>query len=119
MRTPSEPTIAIGCVSNVYIRMMYFKHKGDIEYGHAHEFDHVSFLSKGSIKMIVNGIEKEFTAPHMILVKKNLEHEIIALEDDSIVSCIHGLRDIEAGDIIDPDQIPYDQYPRLLPHRPV
>jgi quercetin dioxygenase-like cupin family protein len=99
--------------------MMHFHHKGDIEQGHAHEFDHVSFLSRGSIRMTVNGVEKEFVAPHMILVKKDLEHEIIALEDETILCCIHGLRDIDTGDILDANQIPYDDNPRFLPHKSI
>jgi len=42
--TCSEPSVAVGCVSNIYIRMMHFHKKGDVEQGHSHEFDHVSFL---------------------------------------------------------------------------
>jgi quercetin dioxygenase-like cupin family protein len=114
-----EPTIQIGCVSNVYIRMMHFHNAGDIEHGHSHEFDHVSFLSKGSIKMTVEGVDATFKAPHMIFVKKDLDHRIESLENDSILCCIHALRDMDHGTIIDPDQIPYDSSPTMLPHRPV
>jgi len=117
--TCSEPSVAVGCVSNIYIRMMHFHKKGDVEQGHSHEFDHVSFLSRGSIKMTVNGVTKEFVAPHMILVKKDLEHEIIALEDETILCCIHGLRDLDTGDILDPNQIPYDENPRYQVHKPI
>ena len=112
----SQPTIQIGCVSNVYIRMMHFHKAGDVELGHSHQFDHVSFLSKGSMKIVVEGIEKTFTAPHMILVAKNKEHEMTALEDDTMMSCIHALRDLSDGDVLDPDQIPYTENPRLQPH---
>lgn len=111
----SKPTIQIGCVSNVYIRMMHFHKAGDIEEGHAHQFDHVTFLSKGSMKIVVEGIEKTFRAPHMILIAKNKHHEMTALEDDTIMSCIHALRGFD-GDVLDPDQIPYDNNPRLTPH---
>ena len=114
-----EPTVQIGCVSNVYIRMMHFHNAGDVEHGHTHGFDHVSFLTKGSVKMLVEGVEKTFTAPHMILVKKEFEHEITALEPDTILCCIHALRDNDTGDILDPDQIPYDDNPRKLPHQPI
>jgi quercetin dioxygenase-like cupin family protein len=112
-----EPEIQIGCVSNIYIRMMNFKNAGDVEHGHTHEFDHTSFLTRGSVRLTVDGIVKEFTAPHMILIAKNKEHEVVALEDDTIVCCIHGLRDNDSGDILDPDQIPYDENPKLLNHR--
>jgi hypothetical protein len=41
----------------------------------------------------------------MIYIKKNLEHELEALEDDSVTYCIHAQRD-ETGDILSMDQIP-------------
>lgn len=115
----NKPTIQIGCVSNIYIRMMHFHHKGDIEHTHSHQFDHVSFLSKGKVSIEVDGIKKDFEYPHMIMIAKNKEHEITALEDDTILCCIHALREIESEDIINPDQIPYGVDPRALPHKPI
>lgn len=111
----NKPSIRIGCASNIYIRMMHFHNAGDIEEGHAHQFDHISFLTNGSIRVIVEGIEKSFKAPHMILIVKNKHHQMIALEDNTIMNCIHALRDLD-GEILDPDQIPHDSNPRLKDH---
>jgi quercetin dioxygenase-like cupin family protein len=112
----SQPTIQIGCASNIYIRMMHFHSAGDVEEGHAHQFDHISFLSKGRMQVEVEGIVKEFAAPHMILIAKNKHHRMTSLEDDTIMSCIHALRENADGLVLDPDQIPYDANPRLNNH---
>ena len=99
------PLITIGKVANVFIRMMSFEKAGDIEEGHTHEFDHVTLLSKGSLKITSDGKETIFTAPHLIFIAKDKEHRLEALEDGTTACCIHGVRD-DSGDIIDPSMIP-------------
>ena len=99
-----DPEIQMTCVSNLFMRSMHFKHAGDIEQGHAHIFDHVSLLTAGSAKVTVEGVSKVFTAPHAIFIRKDWMHEIEALEDHTIMICIHALRDGErVEDIVDPE----------------
>lgn len=99
-----DPEVQLTCVSNLFFRSMHFKHAGDIEKGHAHVFDHVSLLTRGSARVTVNGLCRVFSAPHAIYIKKDWIHEIEALEDGTIMICVHALRDGErAEDIIDPD----------------
>ena len=99
--------IKIGCVANLYSRMMHFKKAGDIEHGHTHEFDHLTLLAAGALKVTANGQESIFKAPNMIYIHKDVKHELVALEDNTIDYCIHALRDgNEVDDILDPDMIP-------------
>lgn len=103
----SSPDISIGCVANLYSRMMHFKRAGDFEVGHTHQFDHLTLLAKGQLRVTVDGIETVFTAPHMIYIHKDKVHEMVALVDDTVAYCIHALRDGGAvDDIIDPSMIP-------------
>lgn len=102
-----EPNISIGCVSNVYSRQMHFLKAGDIEYGHTHPFDHISLLAYGSTLCLLDGKSTEFKAPAMIFVAKDKLHEFVALEDNTLIYCIHALRMGEnIEDIIDPSMIP-------------
>jgi quercetin dioxygenase-like cupin family protein len=104
----SQPEIALSCVASVYVRQMTFKKSGDVEIGHKHIFDHQTLVAKGSVTVEVDGNKKTFTAPHIVFIKKNAVHELTALEDETIVYCIHALRDGEdVCDIIDPDSIPF------------
>lgn len=102
-----HPEIAIGCVANLYSRQMYFKNKGDVEVGHTHQFDHLTLLANGSLKIVVDGVESVFKAPHMIYIHKDKVHELTALEDNTLAFCIHALRDGNGvEDILDPTMIP-------------
>jgi quercetin dioxygenase-like cupin family protein len=86
--------------------MMHFKRAGDIEAGHTHQFDHLTLLAKGKLKVTVGGAITEFVAPHMIYIHKDKVHELEALEDETVAYCIHALRDKSNNDILDPSMIP-------------
>ena len=104
----SQPEIALSCVSSVYIRQMTFKKSGDVEIGHKHIFDHQTLVANGSVVVEVDGNKQTFKAPHIVFIKKDAIHELTALEDETVVYCIHALRDGEdVCDIIDPDSIPF------------
>lgn len=107
----SQPTVHIGCVANLFSRMMNFEKAGDIEIGHTHQFDHLTLLAKGKLKVTVDGAITEFTAPHMIYIHADKIHELEALVDDTVAYCIHALRDEKTGDILDPSMIPAGVFP--------
>lgn len=110
----TSPLVHIGCVANLYSRMMYFRKAGDIEIGHAHQFDHLTLLAKGKLKITVEGQVTEFTAPHMIYIHKDKIHELVAMVDDTVAYCIHALRDKENNEILDPSMIPAGVNPLSL-----
>ena len=110
-----QPYSQIGCVANLYSRQMHFKKAGDIEHGHVHQFDHLTLLAAGSLRVTVNGNITEFHAPHMIYIKAEHEHELVALQDDTVAYCIHALRDGNGvDDILDPASIPAGVNPLTL-----
>ena len=97
------------CVSNVYSRLMHFERKGDIEYGHKHDFDHGTLVSSGSILVEIadavtkqTATKKEVHAPNFIFIEKNKYHKLTALEDNTVCACIHALKTND-GDLLEPD----------------
>jgi quercetin dioxygenase-like cupin family protein len=87
--------------------MMTFEKAGDQDEGHIHNFDHITLLSKGSVKVDVEGQVTEFKAPHMIYITAGKSHFLTALEDDTVASCLHALRTGEREeDILDPSMVP-------------
>lgn len=103
----NTPLVNIGLVSNVFVRQMNFQNAGDIEHGHTHTFDHLTLLAKGSLSVNVNGNVSTYTAPMMIFIKADIEHELTALENDTVAYCIHALRELDnSDDILDPSMIP-------------
>lgn len=102
-----QPKISIGCVANIFSRQMTFMEAGDTEYGHTHEFDHLTLLASGSLQVTVDGNVTMFKAPHMIYIHKDKNHQLVALEPNTVVYCIHALRDGNGvDDIINPAMVP-------------
>jgi quercetin dioxygenase-like cupin family protein len=111
----NQPNVNIGCVSNLFVRMMHFEFVGDMEQGHAHSFDHLTLLAKGSLRVTINGQSTEFVAPKMIFIKAEIQHELVATSDNTVAYCIHALRNNNTGDILSSDMVPKsDQLAALL-----
>jgi len=110
----SFETAGLGYFGNVWVKMNYIPKAGGTFGGHKHNFDHVSLLVRGKVRVEIEGFEpKEFTAPTFIVIKKEYEHNFIALEDDSLWYCVFALRDVngEVGDIYGDANSPYDAAP--------
>lgn len=102
-----RPNVNIGLVANMFVRQMHFKEVGATEPGHTHAFDHLTLLAAGRLKVEANGQTTEYTAPAMIYINKDTEHQLTALEENTVAYCIHGLRDSEkSDDIISPEMVP-------------
>jgi hypothetical protein len=101
----NHPYNKLAAVGNVYVRLMEFRKAGDVEQGHVHNFDHSTLLAHGSVMIRAKGKETVFKAPMLIWINKDVEHELTALEDNTICACIHALRHMD-GEIIDPESIP-------------
>lgn len=75
---------------------------GEVVCGHAHNFDHVTFINRGAFR-ITRGQETVTVSaldenPY-ILIKAGQRHELVALEDDSMYYCVYSHRTPE-GDVI-------------------
>lgn len=103
----SYPETKLTCVSNLWLRQMHFVSAGDKNEGHVHNYDHVTLLAKGSVRVDVEGQTTTFFAPHMIYIAKGKRHFLTALENDTVAYCVHALRTGEREeDILDPAMIP-------------
>ena len=92
-------SIELGYFGNIWVRQNMLT-KGQSHPGHVHYFDHVTLLAKGSVRVEVEGKEpKEFKAPTFIVIKKELIHKMIGLEDDTVYYCVFALRDVN-GEVV-------------------
>jgi hypothetical protein len=114
---------AISIVGNTWVKQMIFERAGDVHPGHMHTHDHQTLLAKGSVEVWANGVTTTFVAPTIIYIKAGIQHGMIAKQDETVIYCIHPLRDGEqVGDIIDPASVPNGVMPlvakaprRLIP----
>ena len=96
---PAQCTANIVTYGNIWTREIEFKKAGEVKNGHKHEFDHLHFVSHGSVQITVFDefkrdkviFQKDYTAPAWIKVPKEHFHDIIALEDNSRGYCIQSL----------------------------
>lgn len=112
--TPEEYTRIASC-RNVWVRMILLPKKGNRNDPHYHDFDHITLLSKGSVKATVDDRETIYYAPQLILTEANKLHHFEALEDDTLLTCIHAYRDKDTGDIISDDMIVGNA--KAIPHQ--
>lgn len=102
----NRPQTRLTAAANLWLRQMYFEKAGDSNEGHVHNYDHITLLAHGSVRVHVEGKSTDFKAPHMIFIAKGKSHFVEALEDGTVAYCVHALRDKETEEILDPDQIP-------------
>ena len=106
-------------VDNVFVKMMHFYYKGDVTEagGHSHTFDHITLLARGSVLMEVleeGGSAVEHKAPKLIVTPKNISHKFTALEADTVLCCIHAIRDGDGVDDIAPQNVTEEQALELV-----
>lgn len=111
--------ITIGLVKNVYVRMISLPTVGYEVQGHSHPYDHMTLLSSGSVKVTCEGIEKNIAAPCIFLTGAFKVHSFVATSDNTVLSCIHVLRD-EQGEILpeDAEDLLVAQGIQLLTNKP-
>lgn len=93
---------------NIFIREMRFEKKGHVVSGHTHNFDHTTYVAKGSLRIealddddkVVRSVDKKATEGHnWVLIKANVRHQITALEDESMGHCIYSHRNPQ-GEVV-------------------
>lgn len=104
----SYPNTKVTAIKNLWVRQMAFAKVGDRNEGHIHNYDHLTLLAAGSVKVYIGDKITEYKAPYMIMIAKGQRHYLEALEENTIAYCVHALRnkDSEDAEILDPDQIP-------------
>lgn len=79
---------------NVFIRVNPLKNIGDKVEGHKHNFDHTTIVFTGAVHVkavLPDGSVREgdFVAPSHFLVRKDVEHEIVAVQPNTVFWCVY------------------------------
>ncbi len=94
---------------NVYLKKMNFKEENITYCGHYHDYDHDTLIAAGKVRVKFSAIPemgiaeetKEYSAVSTFVTRSFREHEITSLAPDTVVCCIHGIREKD-GEIIVP-----------------
>jgi murein L,D-transpeptidase YcbB/YkuD len=95
---------------NIYVKEMRFTEANQTYCGHHHDYDHVTMVAAGRVRVKFSAVPevgiqeetKEYEAVSTFVTRSFREHEITALTPDTVVCCIHAVRDA-SGDIIVPE----------------
>jgi len=86
---------------NIFIREMSLQKKGDIVQGHTHNFDHTTYVVRGSVlieslnpdgSVKQSAIKTAKDGKNWVLIKAEVCHKITALEDNTMAHCIYSHR---------------------------
>jgi quercetin dioxygenase-like cupin family protein len=106
-------------VDNVFVKMMHLYWVGDKVVGHAHTFDHITLLAKGTVLMKANGEVREHAAPKLIVTPKGVVHEFEAVTPDCLLCCVHAIRDGDTAEDIAPPDMTEEQAQEFLRQFPL
>ena len=98
---------------NIFVREMRFEKAGDQVVGHAHNFDHTTYVARGALRVerlrkvgekeadgelvpifeVERAVEKRAAdGLNWILIRAGVQHRITALEPHSIGHCVYAHR---------------------------
>lgn len=86
---------------NIYIRPMTFKAAGECVDGHAHNFDHTTYIVRGAVRVeqlddagkVIRAIDKQGgVAQCWVLIRAGVKHRLTALADATVAHCIYAHR---------------------------
>lgn len=83
----------------VYAKQLWLRDKGWKVAQHEHNFEHLSFLATGTVRVTVDGVDCVYTAPAGVKIAAGKVHEIEALTDNCLWLCIHAVPAELAGSL--------------------
>lgn len=104
--------VKIGSVGSIYVHAYFMEKAGERNDGHSHTYDHFMLLSRGAVEVESNGRRSVFRCTQeepfaLIFIPRGVQHHITALEDNTVLSCLHALHSRDnPGDILDPASVP-------------
>lgn len=89
----------MGYFGGIWVRKLFFPMEDTQSNSHAHDFDHVTLLATGSLKVVADGkATKVFTAPRFIVIRKGIDHQLFAEEPNTLAFCVHAFRNSSIKD---------------------
>src|SRR6184192_2295357 len=95
--------------SNTFFRPNFLEKTGDRVDGHAHNFDHVTMVVQGAVRIMAKvpaeggrAVIKRAAGPfqdRVVLIRAGIEHEITALEDGTEFLCIYSHRNAQGESV--------------------
>jgi quercetin dioxygenase-like cupin family protein len=100
-----EPSsVEINMADGVFIKTMQFNRPGILIKQHSHKYDHTSLVGAGAVKVWLDDkLLGVFHAGQAILIGAHTRHQFLAIQQGTIVYCIHNF--LHSGEV-EIDELP-------------
>jgi quercetin dioxygenase-like cupin family protein len=88
----------ISTEGGMWVRQLAFN-DGDVHRGHYHSHDHVTLLAHGRLRVDVEGVQTDFTAPTIIVIGRMKRHDLTALAPNTVAYCVAPEADLTTWEI--------------------
>ncbi len=79
-------------VDGIGVKEMRIPHAGSAVPQHSHEYDHITYLAKGSVTVLLDGVPAgDRYAPTAIMVPAGVKHTFVTKTDGVLLLCIHNV----------------------------
>jgi quercetin dioxygenase-like cupin family protein len=86
----------IGFFGGMFVRMHQYSKAGDSYAGHRHVIDHMTLVSQGGVICETDEMEpKEYWAPAIIEIAREVQHRFTALADNTVYFCVFATDHLE------------------------
>ena len=88
---PDQPDITdIKLVDGVFMKRMFYRHAEMVVGQHAHEYDHISYIATGAVRVFADDrLMGEFAGGSAIVIKAQVKHRFMTLQPETTILCIH------------------------------
>lgn len=106
---PEVSSVEIKMADGIFVKSMHCHERLTLIPQHAHSYDHLSMLARGRV-MVWKDDEclGEFVAPVGIFIAARAKHKFITLEPDTLIYCIHNIKDAEEVSIAEEHEMTAD-----------
>jgi hypothetical protein len=92
-----QPVQFVDEVCGIYFRSIILERAGQCVPQHVHDHDHATFVGSGKARVWIDGEwDGDYTAGHAIAIKADKKHVFQALEDNTLLACVHDVASAES-----------------------
>lgn len=100
------PEVEIHIADDVFVKQMAIAKAGTYIPQHSHKYDHLSMLAVGSVDVWKDGrYDRAYHAPAGIVIAAGVKHLFRALEDNTVIYCIHNAARADVAAVLEEHQI--------------
>lgn len=100
------PEVEWTTVDRVFIKQMLIAKAGSFVPQHAHKYDHTSMLATGAVRVWRDGVfDGDRQAPEPIFIAAGVKHTFQALEDNTLIFCIHNAMRPDVAAVLEEHQL--------------